>query len=70
MCVCMTEETNVCLCVQAPKKDHVKQRKYDGVVLRFDAHIKDPSPIDSLRKFLVAWCVVLCHASTRVIIRM
>jgi len=43
------------LVLKAPKKDHVKQRKYDGVVLRFDAHIKDASPIDALRKFLVAW---------------
>jgi hypothetical protein len=43
---------------QAPKKDHVKLRTYDGVVLRFEAHIKDASPIDSLRKFVIAWCGV------------
>lgn len=43
------------MCAQAPKKDHVKLRTYDGVVLRFEAHIKDASPIDALRKFVIAW---------------
>ena len=44
---------------QAPKKDHAKLKKYDGVVLRFNAVIKDASPIDALRKFLVAWYVAI-----------
>jgi hypothetical protein len=50
---------------KVPKKDYMKQRKYDNVILRFDAVIKNPSPVDAVRKFIVAWCVcraVLCCA--------
>ncbi len=42
---------------KVPKKDVAKMVKYDGVVLRFEAVIKDASPVDRVRKFTVSWCV-------------
>lgn len=40
---------------KVPKKDVAKLVKYADVVLRFEAVIKDASPVDRVRKFTVSW---------------
>lgn len=40
---------------KVPKKDYAKMRKYDGIIIRFGAVIKDAGPIDATRKFITAF---------------